>query len=491
MHRSSVARLVVAVALTFVCLVPRSAAAFSSRFWMDSTVQSFKSLPWADVNGECCIAYVLGTDQKLWKEDYTWGHPFDGRQWVDNTVIDYQGWDGNVVYVLGSDRKLWREVGNMNNRTLVDATVQDFSILEDGLVYVRGTDQKLWLEYPDGNNRTLVDSGVVKFQLATMPANNVLLIYAQYGDGSLWRVEGSIHSVAPITSTWTFEQVDTNVAAFAPIDVATVYVLDGSGNLWNETRNFNDRIWVDGLVEAFIPINKGEVLVQGTDAKLWREFGTKWSRDLVDQTVFIDSADPHAPHFVARPGVVPIPYLVMGYDRKVWVEEMATDNAPCVMQGTNVGSGACCPGLQANQVGVCMPADPAGCGVTEIGGAPPCCKNSTPCSGSGTCVVDHSVSPPYAYCTPLGTGNPPNPPPTTMQTGGGICTPQRCFAVCPSISPDFCFTFGFYCSEDLATAAVRDAQQDDECQTCCGATDCTNLSNPVAQVCQNEVYFGK
>jgi alpha-tubulin suppressor-like RCC1 family protein len=143
----------------------------------------------------------------------------------------------------------------------------------------------------------------------------------------------------------------------------------------------------------------------------------------------------------------------------------------CVPQGQPKGSGQCCSGLQTNQAGKCMPADPAGCGVTEIGGAPPCCKNSAPCTGNGTCVLDKMLN--YWYCTP-NNSKPPTPP-TPQQTGGGACTQLPCAVHC-DVDTDFrCVYAGTWCSDALAEAAWNARLETSSCRACCGLAECANF----------------
>ncbi len=138
----------------------------------------------------------------------------------------------------------------------------------------------------------------------------------------------------------------------------------------------------------------------------------------------------------------------------------------CVQQGFAAGSNQCCSGLQKNQAGACEPADPPGCGITTIGDAPPCCRNSTPCTGNGTCVVDPSNG--YAFCKPNdATG--PGSAPTQAQTGGSnSCTLLNCFVNC-DIDTDFeCEPAGLFCSAALAEANYNAMFGAHLCHGCCG-----------------------
>jgi hypothetical protein len=439
--------------------------------------------------------YVLGTDQRLWREDYGQGQGTFHRNWVDDTVLDYQPYDGTLVYVLGTDRNLWREHGDMTNRTFVDGLVQSFARVSDQFVYVLGTDGNLWLEYPDMYNRVLVDTGVTQLQVVNPPTNpsSIWPVYVMHGDGSLWRDVGTLYSINPMAGSWTGTWVDSTVASFFAMDTRSVYVLGTDGNLWNETDTSSNRFLVDYWVQSFVPLRfpdgTDRILVLGTDGNLWREFGTYVTRDFVDKTVFIDSANPRVPYFAWQHGVSGDPNIfVKGYDAKLWDEGMPVSiTPPCVTQGQAAGTGQCCSGLQRNMAGYCMPADPAGCGVTGIGEAPPCCKNSTPCLYNGTCVVDNGVSPPYWYCTKNPTGNPPSPPPTSMQTGGVSCAVQPCLVYCADITDYDCEFGGDFCTDAEAAAAWNLRLGTNKCHACCGLADCQNGSDFVSDLLCGDV----
>jgi hypothetical protein len=364
-----------AVASLIVGTAPSRAEAFTWRMQLEWGVQEFKILDapvW--LNDYCCIAYVLGTDTKLWREDYGQGVPgTDDRTFVDSAAIDFQPYDGHLVYVLGSDRKLWREYGDWTNRRYVDADVQDFDALDDTWVLVRGMDNKLWLENGDLSNRTLVDPAAGKFQAIDG------VIYVLHADGVLWRLQGS---------SWSSSEVDTSVAAFAGVDRNGVYVLGNDGNLWNETGSWKSRFLVDQTVQSFAPNGgTGDLLVLGTDGNLWQELGTWNTRALVDSSVLIDPANPHAPTFAWEPNVSSYPNVfVTGSNRITWFEE----------PGPIGGGGG--PGTMGNG-----PGGPSGIGNGGMGPAPACYDCYANC-GNGCYSEGHYCDVAQAYLQAPGCG---------------------------------------------------------------------------------------
>jgi hypothetical protein len=498
--RPSIGRLAVAFVFLFVCLTPRSAAAFNSRTQIDASVEEFKLLQLPDgvsFADDCCIAYVLGTNQNLWREDFFNGH----RTQVDAAVIDFQPWDGNTVYVLGSDRKLWREFGSGSNRTLVDAAVASFHAIDGNWVYVLGTDGNLWLEDGTAGNRSQVASGVQKFQ----PFNDGSInwsIYVLYKTANLFYAAQSlvlfqfqVNATTPIQVVLNSipPAINGNVADFNAVDLTTTYLLGTDGALWRERGSASNRDLVDTTVQSFVPLNTKEVLVLGTDQKLWRELGNSSTRDNVDSNVFVDSANPHVPYFAWQANSSDPTVFVLGSDRKLWDEGMPTSLPyTCVPKDMVKGSGQCCADApQTNQVGRCEPADPGGCGIPYIGGAPPCCRNSTPCIDNSTCVVDKTTTPPYAYCTI----NPPAagaPPLTSMQTGGNPnCPSQVCKVYCEGYTgPDVeiglygCDVAGLFCSDALAKANADAIFGTTDCIACCGA-ECENPQTPGGYYCNS------
>jgi hypothetical protein len=174
--------------------------------FVDGTVASFQALG-------PTLAYVLGTDGKLWREngDYTArGAP------VDYTVKAFRGIDQDRVFVLGTDDKLWREDGDWTERTPVDASVASFFAADASVAYVLGTDSALWRE-PIGFPRARIDGAVKAF--APLDASTVFVVGT---DGKLWR---------EIYDYLRRDLVDTNVAAVQPVSRTVVYVLRADGTL--------------------------------------------------------------------------------------------------------------------------------------------------------------------------------------------------------------------------------------------------------------------
>jgi hypothetical protein len=184
---------------------------------------------------------------------------------------------------------------------------------------------------------------------------------------------------------------------------------------------------------------------------------------------------------------IPLPNGV--YQIEAWSQNAAGDSAHvfstfnvgpgCVAQGQYAGSGGCCQGnLQKNLSGDCEPPDPPTCGKTVIGGAPPCCRNSTPCIDNGTCVFNAAED--YAYCSPNVSSTGTAMPPTTMQTGGNnSCTLLPCLVNCvgdtqTSDQANTCVPAGLFCSAQLAEASFdsMDNQGYAECHACCGLGAC-------------------
>src|SRR5262249_28272826 len=145
-------------------------------------------------------------------------------------------------------------------------------------------------------------------------------------------------------------------------------------------------------------------------------------------------------------------------------------------------------GLELNQAGFCSPKDPPGCGVTTIGGAPPCCRNKTACTANGTCVVDKTVNPPYWYCTKNPTGNSSSPPPNRTQTGGVSCPLLPCLVYCFGLTDNSCAFGGDFCSDALAAAAWNLRLGTSVCHACCGLDDCQRGSDFSSDlVCSGEL----
>ncbi len=506
--RPFIGRFAVLFAFLFVCLAPRSAAAFSARTLVDTGVREFKpyvTLPGQSFADDCCIMYVLGTDQNLWREDYANGQGTFHRTQVDAAVIDFQPLDGTTVYVLGSDRKLWREIGNGGNRTLVDAAVASFHAIDGTWVYVLGTDGNLWLEKGNAGNRAQIGAGIQKFQ----PFNDGSInwsLYVLYKTANLFYAAQSLVLLQFQVTTDTPIQIvlntippaiNGNVADFSAVDLVTAYILGTDGKLWRERGSASNRDLVDSSVESFVPMDTKEILVMGTDHKLWRELGNSAVRDLVDSNLFVDSANPHVPYFAWQPFASWPNIFVMGSDRSLWDEGMATQlptSTTCVQRGMPKGSGTCCSSApQTNQAGMCEPADPSYCGVPYVGGAPPCCKNSAPCVNGASCVVDQTTTPPYAYCTI----NPPAAgaqPPNSSQTGGNPNCPQQvCKAYCEGFTgpqADIglygCDVVGLFCTDALAKAAADLNFGTDDCIACCGA-ECEDPNTQGGYYCNSAV----
>jgi len=469
-------------------LLTAPAGAFTNRQQIERNV-----LKWTLVPPDHWVGYVyiLGTDNKLWRENYLIG----GKTLVDTNAADFHGVDNTVVYVLGDDCTLWREVGDNNTRTQVDTLVRAFSPMGDGMLYVLRTDGNLWLEYPDQYNRTLVDTGVDRFQWAPSGDDTLAVVYALHTDGNLWRNDGHFFSAQPITSSWMTDEVEDDVLDFRGVDGLTYFALGHDGKLWREYGDFHNKTWVDGSVESFVPLwNSSEILVLGTDHQLWREFGDASTRDFVDNQVFgidysinpppiVRAPDyPNEPQFAwanvlsgnNNPTKPWMPAIVLGHDRALWLENL-TNPAPtptCTPQGAVAGSLPCCAGYEPNQGGICSPKDPPDCGVTSLAPTQPCCKNKAPCTGAGTCVVDKTVNPPYWYCAPPGNASTPPSTPNPIQTGGATCTLQPCLVSCLGLTANAC-EFGYFCSDQLAAAAAGEQLNlSGLCDACCGLADC-------------------
>ena len=420
--------------------IATSTEAYSSRHQVDANVARFVAY---DGN----IVYVLGSDGNLWRENGDYTH----RSWVDANLMpndkSFQPMDGTTVFVLGSDGKLWREVGDMSNRQLVDTGVMEFRAIDNVTVYVRhGYDSKLWRETGDSSHSTQVDDNVLAF--APIDAS---IVYVMGSDFNLWRETGDYTH-----RTW----VDGNVGMFRPFDATTVFVSGQDHKLWRETGDTSKRSLVDSNVSAFWPMGTIDVYVRGLDGKLWREFNDWTNRDYVDENTYVQDArvDAFQPIYSSQEPYGQGTVYVLGSDGKLWREFMPYHGAPCTTAGNPVGQSGCCGGLEPSQIGICVTADPPGCGVTELGGAPPCCRNKAPCTGDGVCVTDPSNG--YNYCTPR------NPPQgyTAPCPGGKQPTLYGCkVSGCPYTDGNL--AAAYFCSKDQAVAIEQyDNQQ------------CTNIS---------------
>jgi hypothetical protein len=475
----------------------KSAHAFDGRNLIDTNVLSFKPLhlPSTGVpntTDDCCIVYVLGTDHKLWREDYANGPGTLNRTWVADNVIDFQPWDGQTVYVLTLGNWLWRVNGNTNNgQVLVDLNVADFQALDANWVYVRGTDNSLWLEDGNSSNQSLVDHGILKYQGGFSGTTTFLgnpnvpdwVIYLWYGvnifsNDTLFRAQSVVVTdTSPITTSWTWVTVDpSNVAAFSATSNNNVYVLGNSGILWKENGTSSSESKVDSTAQSFAPWSDASpmVLVLGTDRKLWREHGNEYNRDFVDSTVFVDMANPTVPYFAWVPNTSSPSndgIFVLGYDNKLWLEYF--DNPPpppsCTPQGRiPTSSMPCCPGMNTVNVNSCQPADgPGECGHPA---APDehCCRHSTPCVGATTCVLEPGDPNPFCVINTV----PPSPQ-SPLQSGGvSGCTMHDCLQVCFDALIAGTMKgveYGQFCNSQLAAAAADAQWETGGCDACCGA----------------------
>lgn len=303
-----------------------------SRLQVDGNVAAFQAL---DSNN----VFVLGSDRNLWLEKWPYGNiaqTIRTRLQVDANAGAFQAIVspyGNKVFVLGSDGNLWCETWpsgdvsqTIKTRQQIDASVRAFQALDVYDLVVLGADGKLWFEgAPWGNvaqtikSRKQIDANVRSFQ--PIDGYHVFVLGT---DGNLWlEIWPAPGPTAPYKAWGNLQetlknrrQVDANVAAFQAIDLNTVFVLGGDGNLWLETspaeigllgiqmlpwgnvaQTIKTRQHVDSGVGAFNAwVDEHNVLgdwivfVKDTDHVLWYEQSpiapsTSWTRRKVDLSV--------------------------------------------------------------------------------------------------------------------------------------------------------------------------------------------------------------
>jgi uncharacterized caspase-like protein len=245
---------------------------------VDESVRAFQAL-------DASTVYVLGTDERLWREFGTWNNAQQPRIRVDETVRAFQAIDATTVYVLGSNGRLWREFGTWDNarqpRVAVAENVKAFQALDANTLYVLGTDGKLSREFAVGNaqqRRIQVAENASAFQ--ALDAN---VLYVLGTDGRLWR------GFDAGSSQQRGMAVDANVKAFQALDAHTVYVLGTNGRLWREFGTWDNprqpRVEVDADVTAFHALDATTVYVLGSNGRLWLEHGTMQTRSEVAASV--------------------------------------------------------------------------------------------------------------------------------------------------------------------------------------------------------------
>jgi hypothetical protein len=169
--------------------------------------------------------------------------------------------------------------------------------------------------HPHFSSRVQIDGSVSAFQIfggLGGPASGFVL----GSDGNLWGEFGPFGSVPPRRFL-----LDQNVRSFVEPNSASVFVLDGNGNVWNDHITLLSqgpvppaRELVDGFASAIFPLNSSNVLVLRNDNSLWLEqgpFGNSTIRTEVDINV-------KAVQFVRA---VPIfEFVVLGTDGSLWDE---------------------------------------------------------------------------------------------------------------------------------------------------------------------------
>jgi hypothetical protein len=119
----------------------RELGTMQSRTHVADRIAAFQYLPDDDT------IYVQTAEAVLWRQRGSG----KGEQ-VDRSVAAFQAVDGQVAYVLGTDGRLWREVGGRDHATLVDRDVlvasgkAAFRAVDATRIYLLGSDHRLWAE---------------------------------------------------------------------------------------------------------------------------------------------------------------------------------------------------------------------------------------------------------------------------------------------------------------------------------------------------------